>query len=138
DGILCRFPRESRVSRLRRALEDDAAAGHVLSVFSRVERTVAAVYRRYGGSVAGEVIRIDLMARGLLEIVEKRYSDFYIQRQWKQNPIAALADRWVLIPEGIGLGYSSSSFYGSGLDQPFPRYSLHAGIARPVVPAGPA
>src|SRR5256885_1026332 len=76
------LPRESLLPRLRRALEDDAAAAHVLSVLSPVERTVAAVYRRYGGSVAGEVIRIDLMARGLLEIVEKRYSDFYIQRQW--------------------------------------------------------
>jgi hypothetical protein len=134
------LPRESLVPRLRHALEDDAAAGRVLDSLSPVERTVAGVYRRYGGSVDGEVIRLDLMVRGLLEIVENRVSDFYTQKRWKHNPIAALVDRWVLLPEGPDPGYSYSypSYYGQGPENPFPRYSLHAGIARLVMPAGPA
>jgi hypothetical protein len=132
------LPRESLVPRLRHALEDDAAARRLLDSLPSVERTVAAVYRRYGGSVDGEVIRLDLMARGLLELIENRVSDFYTQKRWKHDPISVLADRWILLPEGPDPGYSYSYAYGQGPDKPFPRYSLHAGIARQVVPAGPA
>ena len=46
----------------------------------------AAVYSRYGGSVDGEVIRLDLMARGLLEIVEER-TPYYLVKKWKSNPV---------------------------------------------------
>jgi hypothetical protein len=137
DATQKNLPRESLLPRLRQALEQDASASRVLESLSPVERTVAAVYRRYGGSVDGEVIRIDLMARGLLEIQEHRVSDFYSQRRWKHNPIAPLADRWVLIPEGPTASYSYGYYYGEGPDRPFPRYSLHAGIARMVAPAGP-
>ena len=103
-----------------------------------MERTVAAVYRRYGGSVNGEVIRIDLMARGVLEIQEHRVSDFYVRKQWKHNPIAAMAGRWILLPEGPSAHYSYGYYYGEGPDRPFPHYSLHAGIAGLIAPAGPA
>jgi hypothetical protein len=88
---------------------------------------------------ARSVIRLDLIARGLLEIVEKKYSEFTIQRQWRQNTVLGLAERWVLLSEGIDQRYADSSYgYGSGPDNPLPRYSLHAGIARHLEPAGPA
>ncbi len=137
DAGLSSLPREDLISRLRKALEDDAAAARVLRSLTSQERAVAAAYARYGGSVDGQVIRLDLMARGLLEIIERKYSEHYIQRQWKQNPITAMVERWILLSEEIDLGYSYSSYsYGSGPDSPLPRYSLHAGIARrpgPVV-----
>ena len=53
-------------------MEDDKVADRVLAALPPQELAVAAVYRRYGGSVNGEVIRLDLMARGLLEIIEDR------------------------------------------------------------------
>jgi hypothetical protein len=132
-------PREPLLKQFRRALEDDAAAARMLGSLSPAERAVAVAYRRYGGSVDGEVIRLDLMARGLMEIVTTSYPGGAIQRQWKRNLIAGLADRWVLLPES----YYEAAFYspythGSGLDRPFPRYNLHAGIAQRVEPAGPA
>ena len=55
-----------------------------------------AVYCRYGGMADGELIRIDLLDRGLLEVVEKRYSEHHTSREWKSNPIKSLADRWIL------------------------------------------
>ena len=100
---------------------------------------MAAVYRRYGGTVDGEVIRLELMARGLLEIVENRISDTYIQRRWKHNPISTLANRWLLLTPGSGLLESTwTSLYSQGPDRSFERYSLHAGICRQLEPAGPA
>jgi Helicase conserved C-terminal domain len=132
-----RLPRDSLVTAMRRAMEDDKAASRVLDSLSPVERAVAAVYRRYGGSVDGEVIRLDLMARGLLEIIEERHSDHYTARKWKSNPVRVLADSCVLISERPDIGYYYSPFYDQGPDQSFERYSLHAGVARLIKPAGP-
>ena len=78
------LPRHSLVMTLRKAMEDDAAAERVLRSLPPPELAVAAVYRRYGGSVDGEVIRLDLMARGLLEIIEDRTPDNTI-RKWKSD-----------------------------------------------------
>jgi len=138
DSTQLKLPRDSLVKALRTALEDDTAAGRVLRSLSPEERAVASVYRRFGGSVDGEVIRLDLMARGLLEIVENRISDMYVQTRWKQNPIVALENRWVLFPQSADPFISSWASYGQGPDRSFERYNLHAGICRQVEPAGPA
>jgi len=134
-----KLPKGSLVKALRSALEDDTAAARVLRSLSPEERDVAAVYRRYGGSVDGEVIRLDLMARGLLEIVENRMSGGYTQRRWKESPIRTLANRWVLFPQSADPFVSSwTSLFDQGPERSFERYSLHAGICRQVDPAGPA
>jgi hypothetical protein len=136
-----RLPKDPLVAALRRALQDDAAAARVLGSLSPQERAAASVYRRYGGSVDGAIIRLDLTARGLLEVVQKRYSDYYTRTEWKHNPIDALAERWVLLAEGPEESYYYSSYgygYGHGPETPLPRYSLHAGIAERIEPAGPA
>src|SRR3954451_21973612 len=65
------------VAALHKALNDGKAAKRVLETLSTAERQVVAVYRRYGGTVSGEVIRLELMARGLLEVVEQRVSEHY-------------------------------------------------------------
>jgi hypothetical protein len=129
--------RHALVSALRQALENDSVAVRVLESLSPVERTVAAIYRRYGGSVSGEVIRLDLMARGLLEIVEEKYSAERTVRRWKSNPVQGLVDSGILISEQPEAAYSYSSYYHHGPEHSFERYSLHAGVARLVKPAGP-
>ena len=133
---LSRLPRHSLVTALRKAMEDDAAAERVLRSLPPQELAVAAVYRRYGGSVDGEVIRLDLMARGLLEIIEER-TPYHTTRKWKSNPIRALTESWVLISERPDLGYYFSPYYTHGPEHSFERYSLHAGIVRAIKPAGP-
>lgn len=140
DPVAARkLSRESLVAAMRKALEDDATAGRVLLSLSPVDRAVVAVYGRYGGSVDGEVIRLELMSRGLLEIIEKKHSVHYIERQWKNDPIPALVNRWVLLSEREHLySYHSYHSFGSGPERPIQRYSLHAGVARLVEPAGPA
>ncbi|MFI5459435.1 MAG: helicase-associated domain-containing protein [Isosphaerales bacterium] len=133
------LPRDSLVKVLRLALEDDTAAGRVLLSLSPDERAVASVYRRHGGSVDGEVIRLDLMARGLLEIVEDRITATYSHRRWKQNPIVALENRWALFAHAPDPYASSWATLDRQVpDRSFERCSLHAGICRQVEPAGPA
>jgi hypothetical protein len=120
---------------LSKALRDDAEARRVVESLRPEERAVAAVYRRYGGTVDGSLIRIDLMARGLLEIVEEnRYG--YSSRKWKRDLIQNLADAWVLIEENPGPYRYYSSYYDT--TSTFASYALHPGIARYVEPAGPA
>jgi hypothetical protein len=130
------LPRQSLVTTLRKAMEDDASAERILRSLPPQELAVAAVYRRYGGSVDGEVIRLDLMARGLLEIIEDR-TPYHTARKWKSNPIRALTESWVLISERPDMGYYFSPYYTHGPEHSFERYSLHAGMVRPIKPAGP-
>ena len=133
---LSRLPRQSLVTALRNAMEDDAVADRILRALPPQELAVAAVYRRHGGSVDGEVIRLELMARGLLEIIEDR-TPHHMTRKWKSNPVQALIDSWVLISERPDLGFYFSPYYTHGPDHSFDRYSLHAGMVRSIKPAGP-
>ena len=133
---LSRLPRHSLVMTLRQALEDDNVADRILRALPPQELAVAAVYRRYGGSVDGQVIRLDLMARGLLEIIEDR-TPYHTARKWKSNPIRALTESWVLISEQPDMGYYFSPHYSQGPEHSFERYSLHAGMVRSIKPAGP-
>ena len=133
---LSRLSRDSLVTTLRQSLEDDQRAAVVLRSLPPEQQAVAAVYRRYGGSVDGEVIRLELMARGLLEIVEER-TPYHTIRKWKSNPIRALTDSWVLVSERPDLGYYFSPYYTHGPEHSFERYSLHAGVARAIKPIGP-
>jgi Helicase conserved C-terminal domain len=130
-----KMPRDALVVALSKAMEDSAVAARVLHSLAPQELAVAAVYRRYGGSVDGEVIRLDLMARGLLQVTENRVSDYYTKREWKHNPISSLANRWILLSERRGIGYYST--VRDGPDKSFERYSLHAGTVQHVGPAGP-
>jgi Helicase conserved C-terminal domain len=138
DPVRSKLPRESLVKALRCAFEDDETAGRVLASLAPPERAAVAAYRRYGGTVDGEVIRLDLTARGLLEVVEKRHSDYYTMREWKHNPLKVLLDRGVLLLGDTSRGYNPSYWSYFRPDQPLPTGSLHAGVARRVEPAGPA
>jgi hypothetical protein len=131
------LPRDALIAALRKAMEDDQAAARVLRSLSKDERAVVAVYCRYGGMADGELIRIDLLDRGLLEVVEKRYSEHYTSREWKSNPIRSLADRWILRRDTSRRDDYWSSGYLQSPGQPFPRYRLPAGIVRQTEPAGP-
>ena len=133
---LSRLPRDSLVTTLRQSLEDDQRAAVILRSLPAEQQAVVAVYRRYGGSVDGEVIRLDLLSRGLLEIVEER-TPYHTARKWKSDPIRALVDAWVLISEQPDLGYYFSPRYTYGPSHSFERYSLHAGMVRSIRPAGP-
>jgi hypothetical protein len=86
-------------------MEAPAVAARVLRSLDPQELAVAAVYRRYGGSVDGEVIRLDLMARGLLQIIENQVTDSYTSRQWRRDPIRSLTDQSILLSERDHLGY---------------------------------
>jgi Helicase conserved C-terminal domain len=132
-----KLSKDALLAAVKKALEDTAVAARLLRSLDPQEFAVATVYRRYGGSVNGEVIRLDLLARGHLQIIENRVSDFYTRKQWKRDPISSLANQWVLLAERERLGYFSSFASGQGPDKSFERYSLHAGIARNVEPAGP-
>jgi Helicase conserved C-terminal domain len=132
-----KLSKDALLAAVRKAMEDAAVAARVLRSLDREEVAVASVYRRYGGSVNGEVIRLELMARGVLQIIENRVSDHSTSKQWKRDLIRSLANEWVLLAERDHLAYIYSYDYGQGADKSFDRYSLHAGIAQQVEPAGP-
>jgi hypothetical protein len=134
---LSQLHRDKLIGQVRKALENDQNAERLFRELPSLAHDVAAAYARYGGSVDGEVIRLDLMARGLLEIVEE-HTPYHTIKKWKSNPIQPLADSWVLISEQVHLGYYYSPYYAQGPEHSFDHYSLHAGIARLVKPAGPA
>ena len=132
-----KLAKERLVAALRKALDDDTVAKRVLSGLSPAECAVLAAYRRYGGSVDGEVIRLDLMARGLLQIQESRLSDTYTRRQWTRNLVKELANCWILLPEQRAREQFYYGFYGDDPHRSFEYYSVHARLAALVEPAGP-
>jgi hypothetical protein len=131
-----KLPRDTLVKALRKLMEDDRAAAEVLRTVSAADLPVLAAYKRYGGTVNGAVIRIDLLARGLLEkVVTHSYGMSW--GRWQRNPVEKLAERWLLLsPDRSGYGYFYGG-YGQETERPFLTYSLQAGIAQHVEPAGP-
>src|SRR5207244_1457200 len=111
-------------------------AARVAAALDPREREVLAVYRRYGGRVNGSVLRLDLMARGLLVKVEQKQSSFAWAR-WQHNPVRPLAERGALLSEHSFRGHDSWSHYGPETDRPLPLYGLHPALAPHLEPAGP-
>ena len=103
-----KLSKDALLAAVRKAMEDSAVAARVLRSLDPQELAVATVYRRYGGSVNGEVIRLDLIARGLLQVIENRVSDFYMSKRWKRDLIRSLANQWVLLADRDHLAYSYS------------------------------
>jgi Helicase conserved C-terminal domain len=130
------------IAALAHALDNDQAAAQVVKTLSEAERTVAAVYRRYGGTANGEVVRLELTARGLLDIEEKKYHTYYSETRYRSNPVKSLVDRWVLLLDAESINDSSYYDYSSRYDnqdprKPFRRYSLQSRLVDKIAPAGP-
>ncbi len=131
-----KLPGPQCLKALQEATADDAVAAAVAAGLKPTERGVLAAYRRYGGTVNSTVIRLDLMARGLLEKVEKRYGHFSTY-DWKHDPIRPLAERLVLFRPGVRDPFAEHFSYGYGAERTIPTYVLHPTLARHVPPAGP-
>jgi hypothetical protein len=127
--------KNERVGAVLKAMKDDAAAERAARSLGRVDRETLAAYRRYGGTVNGTVIRLDLQARGVLEVVE-HVSTYYRSSHWRHNPLAGLAERLALVRNRRSSYWSPG--YSSETEKPFPLYSLHPALLRHIEPAGPA
>ncbi len=131
-----KLSRAERETKLVAAFKDQAAVAEVMRNLGPPERAVLGAYRRFGGAVNGTVLRLDLLARGVLEIVEDTRWMSRITR-WKRDVVKELAERLVLLPPKLG-GESSHRGYAQETERPFPLYALHPALAKQVPPAGPA
>jgi hypothetical protein len=129
------LPRDARREALREALQDDAVAARIAETLRDQDRQVLAAYLRYGGVVNGAVIRLDLLARGLLEVEETGSSGYSWQR-WKRYPIQHLAGVWALLPPDQARD-RYSSYYGQEVYRAFPLYGVQAGLAKAIPAARP-
>lgn len=141
DLVTAKMSADECSAALLPALKDDTAAGRVLAALSVDNREIVSVYRRYGGTVDGALLRVDLLVRGLVQ-KENSGSRNYPYNRWKRNPLPFLTQRLVLLPPRPGPnypGYLSGYHFGYGqeTEQPFPTYTLHTGIARHAEAAGP-
>jgi hypothetical protein len=131
------LPVDALIKNLRKALEDDATAARVLQTLREPERAILAAYARYGGTVNGAVIRMDLLTRGLVEkVVTESYGMTW--SRWKTKPLDKLAEQWALLPvHGLPGEYHFGYGYGTETERAFPNFSLQAGLAKKVPRAGP-
>src|SRR3954449_7228181 len=60
-----KLPASECEAALKRAWSDEAAARAVAASLTADARSVLEVFRRHGGAVHGEVLRLDLLARGV-------------------------------------------------------------------------
>jgi hypothetical protein len=131
-----KMPRDERAASLLRVMKSGTTAVWVVAALSALERDTLAAYLRYGGTVNGAVIRVDLMARGVLEVVSTGDPRFRWTR-WKHKPIEKLAERLVLLSAREGRS-SWFSGYASDTDRAFSTYSVNAALVPHLTPAGPA
>ena len=128
------------IGQLRAAFQDATTAQAIVSGLSATDRAVLQAYRRYGtGMVSGAVMRMDLMARGLLKVYEKNPGQRFVYRHWERDPTKRLSERAFLVtpqgPNQRGNSYYSGS--GDETERPLPTYSIHPALAKHLVPAGP-
>jgi Helicase conserved C-terminal domain len=137
DGSQGKLNREDLEDAFRAAAKDPDVAARVVCRLSLYERKIVEAYRRYGGLVESSVIQLDLKARRLLKVVEKRHGEFYVEKTWDGDPFSGLVRRGILIQDGVSSSYYSPSYsrYGPGNDMD--RLGLHPGVAALVRPAEP-
>ncbi len=126
--------RDQAEKSILRAMKDSPE--QALSALGHNERSTLAAYCRYGGAVNGTVIRLDLLARGVLQVVEMRRGSYH-WAQWRNKPIAWLAERLALLRPG-DVGRYWSYGYGQETTRPFPLYGVNPGLAAHIEPLGPA
>ena len=128
------------VAQLQAAFQDKTTAQTLVSQLSAADRAVLQAYLRYGtGTVSGAVMRMDLMARGLLRLNEQKKTTGYVHRHWEREPTLRLKERAFLItPQASNRhGGSYSGGWGQSTDQPLATYAIHSSLAKYLVPAGP-
>jgi hypothetical protein len=114
--------------------EDNARAA--AGALGAAERAVLAAYRRYGDLVNGAVIRLDLLARGVLTIVEQQRSYGMRWSRYARNYVKDLAERAALVTAERD-PYFFGGGYGQETDQPFLTCRLHPALSPRIEPAGP-
>ncbi len=128
------------VAQLRHAFQDKQAAKEVVAGLTADDRRVLEAYSRYGtGLVSGAVMRMDLLARGLLQIQSQTISDRFVYYRWEREPTRRLAERAFLIrPSGSDrFGNSSYGGYGQETEAPLPTFAINPILTQYLKPAGP-
>jgi hypothetical protein len=121
---------------VERAWHDEKSARAAAEALGSEERAVLAAYRRYGNLVNGAVIRLDLLARGVLKVITERRAYGMRWSRYARNYVKDLAARTALFTAGRE-PYFFGGGYGEEADQPFPTYRLHPALVPWVEPAGP-
>jgi hypothetical protein len=128
------------IAQLRTAFKDKQAAKEIVSGLSTADRGTLDAYCRYGtGLVSGVVMRMDLLARGLLQIHSQTISDRFVYHRWEREPTQRLAERAFLIrPSGLDrYGNSTHGGYGRETETPLPTFAINPILAQCLKPAGP-
>ena len=128
------------IAQLRAAFQDATTAQAVVSGLSAADRAVLQAYRRYGtGTVSGAVMRMDLMARKLLQVREENPGQRFVYRRWEREPTKRLNERAFLLTPQESNRHGGNYYSGSsdGTERPLPTYSIHPALAKFLVPAGP-
>jgi hypothetical protein len=131
------FGREHLANVLAQAMTSESVVKQVMDDLSPDDRAVLEAYRRYGGTVNGAVIRLDLLSRGLLEIVKKPERYGYAPTLWKRQPVKFFVERGVLITANDSKELHQFWGHGQETRYPFPICVVSPGLNMQLSPAGP-
>ena len=131
--------RDALLKTLRNAFMSQEGANRVCQGLVPHERSVLEACCRYGGVVEGEVLLIDLKARGLFEVVEKKVSDRHIEVSWKHNPLNDITREGILLDDSPGEGYHDypNSYYMFNPRSSIKRLCVQSSVADLLPGAGP-
>jgi hypothetical protein len=128
------------VAQVHKALNDRAVAPRVIAALPEVDREALQAYRRYGaGLISGAVMRMDLLARGILRIRKPPAGQNYYFTAWETNPTERLSQlRCLLFAKGFDrFGITASGAYDARTANPLPTMALNPALEEAVQPAGP-
>lgn len=115
------------MERLLRAWRDPRRAAEVVEALRPDERAALAVVRRFGGSISGEILRRELLAREVVKEKKRGDPDYYRR---DDDPVLNLCERFVLMREA-----GTWDSYSGGLSVRYPGVALPARVAALIEPA---
>ena len=129
------FNKEKCIAALTRTMADGDIARRVLAGLTEKERQVLGIFSRYGPTVSGGLLTVEVYTRGIIPPPPKNLaSDSYYQaqREWRdRDPVPGLQEKLVLV------GNHYDSYYWSSDRYRYSQLTLHPMLAQGVEPAPP-
>ena len=121
-----KWPREQCEREIRSAMGSPARLKEIVESLPAEQKEVLSVCKRYGGALCGPLLRVEVLARGL--VIRKEERRFY-----DRDLVNALCDRRILIP--LSGGYSDYAYRRYGTT--YPDVAAIPGLLKFVEPAEP-
>ena len=123
------LPKAQAIEAVERTMKDKARCREIFETLPEDQKAVLSIFKRYGGTLLGEVLECEVRIRGLAREVQYGEASHRFTR-WEE-PVGLMQQRLLLMRAG------RSRYSGYGGDLRYPDLAAHRGILSLVEAASP-